>query len=380
MNKKKAKLISDLAREYRDKDITPNCQHFGECGGCMFQDIQYEDQLILKKRYLNIILEGVCAVEEVLPSIPYEYRNRMDLVTAFRRVGLRRRGDYREVVDIDSCKIMQPGSSEIFSKVKPFLCDVEDYDYLKHSGYLRYIVLREGGFSGQVMVNFVVSERENRLAHPIENIIDEVDSISIILNDGRADLSFGEILEDIKGGYIEDFFGDIKFRITPNSFFQSNSRVALEIYKLIREDVIGKTLDLYSGVGSISLYVAEGVGDITGVELSSEAIRVANINRINNNIDNVRFVCDDALKFLRNVNERYDTIILDPPRSGINPRMVKYLNMLSPDKIIYLSCNPDSFKNDFQALGSYSIEKFYAFDMFPQTPHIETLGILKRMG
>lgn len=374
--KKKKSLLIELSQKYIACNVTPPCIHFGQCGGCLFQNIKYEDQLLLKKEYLSSVMEDFSA--DLTPSSPLHYRNRMDFVTAFGKTGLRKSGSHRHVVDILSCSIMQHGSNELLKTLLPHLHDVEDYNYLTHQGYLRYIVIREGRYTGNTMLNFVVAQRENRLEGVIQKVIQDATSISLILNSSRADLSFGEVFSDIKSGTIEESLDGIRFRITPNSFFQSNSEMALAMYRKIRSEAKGNVLDLYSGVGSISLFVAGAVEQVTGVELLPDAVSVARENMDLNNIRNSEFICADALAYVREQNKAFTTVILDPPRSGMNPRMIKHMREMSPEKIIYMSCNPVSFKDDFLALENYNIESFEAFDMFPQTPHIETLAVLKR--
>jgi tRNA (uracil-5-)-methyltransferase len=376
--KKKKKIFLELAEKYRDKSLSPRCRHFGDCGGCLFQDIDYSDQLLLKREYLNSLFEGIYRCEHVYASTPYQYRNRMDFVTAFHKIGLRRAGSYRHVVDIESCEILQERAHAVFTELRPLLGQVEDYNYLSHKGYLRYVVLRQARYTGELMLNFVVGESGYRLDGIIERMFDSADSISILLNAGMADLSFGEVIKTAKGGSIEESFEGIRFSIAPNSFFQSNSEIALQMYRRIKDEAAGRVLDLYSGVGSISLFIAEACSTVTGVEVLREAVEVAEKNRYLNNIENVNFICEDALKFIRYADEYYDTVILDPPRSGINPKMLKHIKNISPDKIIYMSCNPASFKKDLLELADYKLDEFQAYDMFPQTPHLETLAILKR--
>jgi 23S rRNA (uracil-5-)-methyltransferase RumA len=377
MKKKKKKLFFDLAEPYRGT-AEPPCPHFEDCGGCMFQDISYESQLRLKRDYINLVMKERVRVESVAPSDPLHYRNRMDMVTAFGKCGLRRLGSYKFVVDINSCMLMQERSDSLFRELRPLVEKIEDYNYLSHKGYLRYVVLRQAFFTGEVMCNFVIANHDNRMPDVIESAQDRADSVSIILSDGLADLSYGEIIEDVKRGFIEEKFDDIRYRITPNSFFQSNSTIALAMYRKIREQVEGDVLDLYSGVGSISLFIADRARQVTGVEHVEEAVRSANLNREINEIHNVNFVRSDALPFMRENSASYDTIVLDPPRSGMNPRVVKAVNNSGVKKIVYMSCNPQTFSNDLEGLENYHVETFEAYDMFPQTPHVETLAVLSR--
>jgi len=302
----------------------------------------------------------------------------MDMVTAFGKAGLRRRGSYRRVVDIESCDIMQERSNEVFKSIRPLLAEIEDYDYLAHQGYLRYVVLRQGMYTGQLMLNFVVASRENRLAAVIDALPEGIDSVSLLLSEGRADVSFGEVFETVRGGTIEERLGDLRFSIAPNSFFQSNSSIALSMYEGIRSMVKGRTLDLYSGVGSISLFVAGAAESVSGVEVNPEGVAMAERNRELNETENARFIHADVLDYLRESNGRFDTVVLDPPRAGMHPAAAALLSKLAPERVVYMSCNPSTFRDDLAALADYRVESFEAFDMFPQTPHIETLALLLR--
>ncbi len=165
-------------------------------------------------------------------------------MTAFHKIGLRRAGSYRHVVDIESCEILQERSCTVFTGLRPLLRQVDDYNYLSHKGYLRYVVLRQARYTGELMLNFVVGERDNRLDGIIESMFDSADSISILLNAGMADISFGEVIKTAKGGSIEESFEGIRFSIAPNSFFQSNSEIALQMYQKIKEEAAGRVLDL----------------------------------------------------------------------------------------------------------------------------------------
>ncbi len=378
MKKKKKRLFQRLADSHRGEGVAPVCEHFGQCGGCMFQDMAYENQLLLKKDYVNGLFEGIAEVEEVHPSTPFNYRNRMDMVAAFGKKGLRKAGFYKFVVDIKSCPLMQKKSNEAFVDLRTILQDIQDYDYLNHSGYLRYIVLRQAMFTGEVMANFVVSERENRMERELEPFLHRVDSSSMILSDGLADLSFGEVFQTLRGGHITEEFDGIKYRITPNSFFQSNSEMALKMYRRLKEHVHGKTLDLYSGVGSISLFVADAASHVTGVEVVEEAVETSCINKKINEIENADFICADALDYIKEHREDFDSLILDPPRSGMHPKMIGPIREMKLDKIIYMSCNPATCRDDIKALEDYRVESLEAFDMFPQTPHVESIAILRR--
>ena len=378
MKKKKKKYFAELMERHAGAGCDPVCPHFGECGGCMFQNISYENQLLLKKDYVNDLFSGIASVDHVEPGTPLGYRNRMDMVCAFGKKGLRMQGRYRQVVDIQSCAIMQSATNEKFIELRELLSEIEDYDYLHHSGYLRYIVLRQGRFTGEVMANLVVSVPENRFGFALYDFLEAVDSSSIILSDGLADLSFGPVHQTLKKGFITESFDGIEYMITPNSFFQSNSEIALAMYRKIKSLTAGRTLDLYSGVGSISLFVASAAESVTGVEIVQESVDTAHKNAVNNEIGNINFLCADTLDYVKENSASFDTLILDPPRSGMHPKMINEIRNMKLDRIIYMSCNPATCRDDVKALEDWEIETFEAYDMFPQTPHVETLALLKR--
>ncbi|HPP48557.1 MAG TPA: 23S rRNA (uracil-5-)-methyltransferase RumA, partial [Spirochaetota bacterium] len=161
--KKHRKLLLSIADRFADKRIEPPCMYAGNCGGCALQYVDYSTQLEIKKEYCNTLLNTVATIDAIEPSIPLGYRNRMDYVTAFGKIGLRRRGSFKHVVDLHDCLLLQDKSRRIFAIIREKLSGVQDYDYLVHKGYLRYVVLRQGFNTGQVMVNFVVARQENNL-------------------------------------------------------------------------------------------------------------------------------------------------------------------------------------------------------------------------
>lgn len=377
--------IDEIIFHYRRRFSAPaECRFFGHCGGCSLQDIPYLKQLELKREFLQSLfkehLTGELSDFELVKSSPFHYRNRMDFVCAFGKVGLREAGNYRKVVDITSCPLMQQAADEVFKRLRELIIDnIEDYDYLRHHGYLRYIVLRQTGFTDQLMVNFIVARKENLLKDVVEKIRDRADSINLILNERKAEVSSGEVFETVNRESIEEVFDHIKLRINHNSFLQPNSEVTLKLYQRIKKEVYGDLLDLYCGAGGVSLFVADRVRSVMGVELSEDSLTMAEQNKMINNIGNVDFFLADVKKFLANPPKReFDMVIVDPPRAGLIPKIIKRLLELECPKIIYVSCNPLSLKRDLEGLKGYRLKGFQAFDMFPQTKYVETLAILEK--
>ncbi len=379
MKKKKLKQILDITDTYQDSRIDPPCPHFGQCGGCLFQDFPYDIQLMIKRDYLNKKTGDLWNFQDVEGGEPFGYRNRMDFVTAFGKMGMRQRGNYRRVVDLSTCLLVQEKTRKAFESLRPLALQNEGYDYLQHSGYLRYLVFRQGYYTGELMINPVVAVNENKIGSLVDRIEENADSVSILLSDGLADLSFGPVMEEVKRGYIHETLDDIRFRIGPNSFFQSNSSVALRMYQRIRDNVKGRTLDLYSGVGSISLFIASAVENVTGIEVVEDAVEDAKINMKENNIDNVEFVCADVVDYLAEHGEEFDTVVMDPPRAGLHPKVVKRIMQAAPERIVYMSCNPITFAEDARHfVEHYTLDQAEAYDMFPQTPHVELIGVFNR--
>lgn len=379
MKKKKKKYFHTLAEKYAENGVTPPCPYADRCGGCMFQHLAYEDQLKLKHDYLTDLLGEITEIPPVNGAAPLGYRNRMDMVTAFGKAGLREEGQYKFVVDLEDCPLMQQGSRKVLHAARPFLLEADQHNYLNHQGYLRYLVMRESFFTGQVMANLVVAEKENRLDELLAVLEPITDSLNLLHNPGLADTSFGEIFETRGAPHIEEDFDGIRYRITPNSFFQSNSPVAREMYRRIRDNIEGDVLDLYSGVGSITLYIARASTRVTGVELVEEAVDAARENMKLNNITNAEFHVADAKEYLKEKSFHHDTLVMDPPRSGLHPKIRPWINDSGIPRIVYMSCNPATFRDDLAEFTNYRLVSFEAWDMFPQTPHVETLALLERL-
>lgn len=375
MKRRKKEKIESIAEEFRNT-ATPACAHFGHCGGCLFQDIAIEHQREIKLRYLNDLFAGLISFGSVTDGGEYGYRNRMDYVAAFGRRGLRVRGRYKEVVDIMDCPLLQKKGRAAWSQIRALTAEMPDYDYLKHEGILRYIVMREGRNSGQLMVNFVLAERNEAIEEKLDSL--SADSASVILHPGLADISFGDVVRHFGEPSIIETLGRVKFRIYPNSFFQSNSYAAEKAYARIREHVRGRVLDLYSGVGSISLFVADKADSVTGVETVAEAVAAADENRALNETENCRFICADVRPYLKEHGGSYDTVILDPPRSGMHPKVFRELKTMAPETIIYMSCNPSALRTEMEHFDGYEIIDTDVFDMFPQTPHVEALVVFRK--
>lgn len=355
------------------------CKNFEFCGGC-YHPFPYEEQLREKREKLKDIFGEEIKID---PS-PAElgYRGRMDFVTAFGKTGLRKRKQFDKVVDIDRCSLISDDMNNIFIQTKKLLSKyrIPDYNYISHTGYLRYVSLREGKFTGQLMIIFITSNKNEDILPVIEEISPRPDSVVWAVNDTKREAASGEVYKIFKQSCIEEKFNNITYRISPYSFFQSNSHVAREMFGRIRDSIPGgEGVDLYCGVGAITLYVADKTEHITGVEAAEEAIDLARQNAELNHITNAYFRVASTQDFLREIKKRPDFVIADPPRKGLGKKSRQRLLETSTPRIIIMSCNPRSLKEDLEVLKKqYDITLLEAFDMFPYTDHLEMLAVLDK--
>jgi len=348
------------------------CPYFGKCGGCAFQDIDYPEQVRKKEEFLNSLFGFDIPVE---PSdSPFHYRNRMDFVCAFGKIGLRKKGDFKTVIDINECLIFSEKGNKALKNVRESVLNkLEFYDFIHHRGYLRYVVIRTGE---QTMVNFV-TKNENP---EIESVIESIDAESIwwTVNKTMSDTSYGEKHKYWGLKYITHKIGKYSFYIGPTSFFQTNSVDIIKPYKMIKEFVEGVTLDLYSGVGTIGIFVSERAEEVVCIEKDPEAVELSKKNIEMNQTENVSAIKGDLKTILLSNFESVDTVIVDPPRPGLGKKVVKKILLLRPKRIIYMSCNPKTQKQDIELMKGYEIEEMQGFDLFPQTPHVETVAVLSK--
>jgi 23S rRNA (uracil1939-C5)-methyltransferase len=367
------------------------------CGGCDLQDIRYGDQLKLKKALFLKLAENFEALDifkdiriQVVPSPrKFRYRQRMDYVYSMGLAGLRKKNAFNRVVDLTECPITPAKMFRAFQRARE-LADklgLESYDNKKHVGYLRYFVVRRTK-KKEIMLGLVTKtdEREDKIHALAETLLKEkrVDSIHWMVHEGLSDISFGKPKKYFGKEYIEEKILGKKFLIGPNSFSQPNPYMAEKAYKLIRNHLRKlkpeNLLDLYSGTASIAICVSDTAREITAVELGEENELLAKRNLERNKIHNIHFVRDDVKNFLTSHKQKYDAVIIDPPRTGLEPDACSKLLALAPKEILYMSCNPVTFIADMKEIvREYAIQSFRILDMFPQTKHMEVLAVLKRI-
>jgi 23S rRNA (uracil-5-)-methyltransferase RumA len=363
---------------------TPVCEHFSVCGGCRFQHIVYADQLYLKEAYLQSLFAQDIAVQSAPDA--FAYRNRMDFVYAFGELGLRKRGDYTQVVGINRCHLMPDFAHDLFTRVKELLKTyrVASYDFLAHTGFLRYVTFRYAPSTKESMIIFTSTspspEQEQVLQSVIGALKEEVTSIYWFLNDTITDVSIPLTAAHKHYGKesITEHIGQISLRYGPQSFFQVNVAVANRMFEEIARHVSGNTIDVCCGVGAIALFVADKASTCMGIEEVSQAVQFAQENAKHNKKKTL-FFCADMKAFAEYAPLDIDTLILDPPRAGIGKKVALRIRAAQPQKIIYMSCNPKTQKEDIaHFLADYEQVFFQGYDMFPQTNHVETLLVLKR--
>jgi len=394
--------------------VEPRCQYFGLCGGCRWQNLHYQAQLEYKRQEVIDSLERIggfkgIAVEETLPSEDiYFYRNKMEFSFSDRRwltgdedqkpenfaLGLHVPERYDKVLDIDQCYLQSESSNAILREVKEFALrsGLEPYSNKTHRGFWRFLVIREGKNTGETMVNLVTSREELKLMKELAARLvvkhPEIKSVLNNINSTRSSIAFGEREDLIYGrNTIIERVGDFSFEISANSFFQTNTRQTERLYQKVVElagfQGAERVYDLYCGTGPITIFVSRYVKKVIGIEILEEAVRNAQGNCERNKVKNCYFVLGDVKDELPRIKDSYgrpQVVILDPPRAGVHPKVLKRLLELAPERIIYLSCNPTTLARDLKVLCKerYRIEVVQPVDMFPHTYHIETVSLLVR--
>ena len=383
--------------EYGRLRQAPLCQHFGICGGCRWQDISYEEQLKIKDQMVLEALEIKNLEIAEVPSIianqtPLFYRNKMEFSFGMDRqgrlqLGLHLRGRFNQLFDVVKCCLQSELSNRILQIVRQLASEagLPAYDLKTHRGLLRFLVIREGKNSGEVMVNLVVSDYPcssiETLAEAVLEEIPQITTFIVTLHQGKAQVAIGqkEFFIKERGRIIEKCVG-LDFEISPQSFFQTNTLQAERLYREVASmagDLEGKKiLDLYCGTGGIGLYLARKAKSVLGVELVEEAVEDARKNVARNEIPNTTFIAgavEEVILELNNEEQSFDLVILDPPRAGLHKKVRSALGRLNPPQILYVSCNPFSLADDLEVLCSlgYRIKLVQPIDMFPQTPHCE---------
>lgn len=397
--------------------IEARCVHFGVCGGCTLQNADYQKQLEYKRTIVQELMERVgglkqIMVEPVIPSpVQYEYRNKMEFSFGASRwltseeiasgeklsrnfaLGLHIPKRFDKILDLQECYLQHPSSTAILDICRKIALERHwtPYDVGSHSGYLRNLIIRRGINTGELMVNLVTTAYDPAKAELLmERVLEVEPTVTTFLNSINSGPNPTTIEEEhilLGDGMLRDRIGPITYRISPSSFFQPNTLQAENLLSTIKaaasptpDDVV---FDLYSGLGSISLFLAGTAGAVVGVESHARSVELAATNAPANGISNCRFYAGDVLEALQDdffrEYGRPDIVILDPPRVGLHPKAPSRILEAAPKKIIYTSCNPATQARDLSLLEEgYDIDSIQPVDMFPQTWHIESVATLRR--
>ena len=372
------------------------CEVQKKCGGCSYINTPYDKQLKMKQDKLEKLLGEYGKVEAVIGmNDPYYYRNKVHHVFDYdKRLGTIS-GVYQEkthhVVNVEDCLIEDKKSQEIIGTIRE-LCrsfKIKTYDEDTGYGLLRHVLVRRGFTSGEIMVVLVLSSQilpgKNNFIKALRDEHPEITTVVLNVNNQKTSMVLGDYEKPIYGpGFIKDELCGNIFRISPKSFYQINPvqteilyRTAIEYAELTGEETV---LDAYCGIGTIGICAASKAKHVIGVELSADAVRDARINAKENHISNIEFNNADATKWISSYEGHVDVVFMDPPRSGSTEVFIRTVANLSPDKVVYVSCGPDTLARDlgiFEKCG-YKVRKIQPVDMFPHTEHVETVALLSR--
>ena len=399
-----ASLVEVISKA--SNEITPSCPHFGQCGGCTYQGLKYEDQLKLKesqvKRVLDQAINGEYEYQGIKASPVSEcYRNKMEYTFGDEykdgplSLGMHKRGGFYDIVKVSECRIVHEDYGRILDATVEYMAsrNIPYYHRMRHEGYLRHLLIRRAAYTEEIMVALVTTTqldidmteyRDMLLGLALEG---KIVGILHTYNDSLADVVKSDRTEVLYGrDYITEKLLGMEFKISEFSFFQTNTKSAEVLYSIAR-DYIGDlggsdkvVYDLYSGTGTIAQMMAPVSGRVIGVEIVEEAVEAAKENAKLNGLDNCEFIAGDVLEVLDNIEQKPDFIILDPPRDGVHPKALRKIIDYGVDRMIYISCKVTSLARDLEMLqySGYRVEKAVTIDQFPTSSHVETVVLLQR--
>jgi len=394
--------------------IQPFCQHFGTCGGCTWQNVTYQKQLEFKRKFVEDAFTriGKLTFPEIPPVIGCThtkfYRNKLEFTFSNRKwlaekpyslsqseenpaLGFHKPGLFDKVIDIEACHLQPEPSNKIRLALKEFAVkeNIPFFDLKSHEGLLRTLIIRTSSLNEVlVIVSFFRDEPViGKVMEFLKNSFPEITSLNYVINPRSNDAISDQPVVNYSGSpFIREQLGDFLFHIGPKSFFQVNVEQAEKLFDKAVEfaELNGSetVYDLYCGIGSISIYISRHCSEVVGIEQFADAVNDASKNAQLNNICNCEFFSGDVSKILNDDflarHGKPDVLILDPPRSGVHPKLIQSLLQISPPKIVYVSCNPVTQARDLSLLGNnYHIAQVQPVDMFPQTYHIENVVLCK---
>ena len=389
--------IQKMKQNHTDK--IKKCPYAGKCGGCQYQGMDYGSQLKEKQKYVQKLLKNYGKPEPILGmENPYYYRNKVHAVYKHQKNGEIISGIYEEgthkVVPVESCQIENQEADKVIQTIRKLAKSFKIKIYNEDSGYglLRHVLIRYGRVTGEMMVVLVAASpifpSKNNFVKALRKEHPEITTVVLNINDKSTSMVLGERNIILYGkGYIEDELCGCRFRISPNSFYQVNP-VQTEVLYQKAISLAGlsgkeKVIDAYCGIGTIGLIAASHCKEVIGIELNREAVKDAIGNAKRNSIKNVRFYQGDAGDFLVSMakkGEKADVVFMDPPRAGSSEKFMDSAAKMGPEKIVYISCNPDTLERDLKYLTrkGYQVDRICPVDMFPFTDNIENVCLLSR--
>ena len=417
IGRKKKGFSQGYAPEFVDYSLHRQpapCRHFELCGGCKWQNLSYEEQLAQKQRSVYDALRRIGKIEadEWLPIAGadeiYYYRNKLEFTFSNKRwlldsetqsdetiedrdgLGFHRPGAFDKVLDIEECLLQADPSNAVRNTFRREARDraIPFYDIRANTGILRNLVLRNSTL-GQMMVVLVVREKTQQVDDLVQTVIQahpDLHSVYVAINRKLNDMWIDQEIVHVHGAeYLEEQLGDVRYYIGPKSFFQTNTRQAEKLYTLVRDFAAftgeERVVDLYTGLGSIALFIAGEVKEVIGIETIPEAIEDARLNASKNGITNTTFYTGDVKDIFSDAflerHGRPDMLITDPPRAGMHEDVVKTLRDSGIPRIVYVSCNPATQARDIAWLSpAYRVQKVQPVDLFPHTHHVESIALL----
>ena len=380
------------------------CSKYGQCGGCSMLSVDYDNQLCLKSEQLTKLFHknGHTEVDkiDIVPSpLQKEYKNKMEFTFGNEVkdgelvIGLHKKNSPMSIVPVEDCLLVDEDYREILKMTGEYfrVKKLPHYHIKSHEGYLRHLVIRKGENTGQLLINIVTTSQLDfdlceyvqklqalTLKSTIVGILHTTnESLSDTVKDDKVDLLFGD-------NYFYDVLLGNKFKISPFSFFQTNTQGAETLYKTAIEMIDGEKdiiFDLYSGTGTIGISLSTRAKKVIGIEIVEEAVEMAKENAKYNNVKNVEFIAGDVKEEISKLTNSPQLIILDPPRAGINPKALNDIISFNAKQILYISCNPKMLVQDLKVLkeAGYEIVKVKGVDMFPNTYHVECIALIQRV-
>ncbi|MBO8157107.1 MAG: 23S rRNA (uracil(1939)-C(5))-methyltransferase RlmD [Bacillaceae bacterium] len=382
--------------------IEPPCPIYDQCGGCQLQHLRYDKQLEFKRdmilqaldRYMKKPVDPGLIKPAMGMDHPWGYRNKSQLQVGKKKgktvAGLYQEGSHY-LVDVTDCQVQHPDTNKVTKQVLQIIDDlnIPIYHERKREGFVRRIVVRTGFETGEIQLVIITADKhfpkKELFIREVKRRLPEVTSVLQNVNPRKTSLIFGEETYLLAGKeYMEEKLGDISYDLSARAFFQLNPIQTKKLYNEVKilADLTGdeKVVDAYCGVGTIGLWLAEGVKELRGIEVIDEAVKDARRNAEKLGIQNAKYVTGKAEDWLYKWHKegfKPDVVIVDPPRAGLDHRLVEALKKIRPKKLIYVSCNPSTLAKNLDALSSkFAIKSIQPIDMFPQTSHVESITLL----